>query len=94
MEHRLETEAKLSKLKHSNVSSLDWKLSTLGTHLGNKLPVLLVQVGRRSHIILPDTDLALFCRSGKNQNHITASRSNQKDSVGEFQHFLSAERLI
>lgn len=74
--------------------SLDWKLSTLGTRLGNKLPVLLVQVGRRSHVILPDTDLALFRRSAKEQNHISALQSNQKDSVGKFQHFLSAERLI
>lgn len=43
---------------------------TSGPHLGYKLPVLLVQVGCGCHIVLPDADLALFRRSGQEQNHI------------------------
>lgn len=42
---------------------------TSGPHLGYKLPVLLVQVGCGCHVVLPDADLALFSRSGQEQNH-------------------------
>lgn len=40
----------------------------LGTHLGYKLPVLLVQVGRGRHVILPDTDFALLRRPGRTKS--------------------------
>lgn len=57
--------------------------SKLGTHLGNKLPVLLVQVGCGRHVILPDTDFALLRGSGKGHNPPAYE--------GEFQHFPSAD---
>lgn len=37
------------------------------SHLGHKLPVLLVHVGCRRHVVLPDADLALFGRSGQEE---------------------------
>lgn len=37
------------------------------SHLGHKLPVLLVQVGCGRHVVLPDADLALFGRSGQEE---------------------------
>lgn len=39
--------------------------ATLGPHLGNKLPVLLVQVGCGCHVVLPDADLSLFSGPGQ-----------------------------
>lgn len=37
------------------------------SHLGHELPVLLVQVGCGRHVVLPDADLALFGRSGQEE---------------------------
>lgn len=61
------------------------QITTLSPHLSYKLPVLLIQVGCRRHIVFPDPNLALFSRSGKTTTNKISNKNIKYSSLVRYQ---------